>query len=308
MKNIISILFIFSFVFPKFSFSSVNTSGTMGSVTINGEIYNHIAIRPEIPIGKMGIGLDMYIYFNDEGIYEGNWNFDTAGDTYKTIIDKLYYVRWAQPGEPLYFRVGALEQVSLGYGILVRNYSNTMQYPGIKRIGLDYRMQITHNIGIDLIHSNFKNITTPGVLAGRVWYDLSPKLQIAASFARDGDQHSALFDGDGDSVPYLLDPFPEDGNKWLDSDGDGIADEEDNDIDGDGWDIDGFTDTQIDSLDNALDILNDLYDTDEYYIDSDTTITRDEVFKLGEDDFVKPISAFGVDISYKLTNKVKLYG
>ena len=41
--------------------SNINTSGTMGSATINGEIYNQISIRPEIPIGKMGIGLDIYL-------------------------------------------------------------------------------------------------------------------------------------------------------------------------------------------------------------------------------------------------------
>ena len=123
IKIILIIFFISNIIFSQFNVNDITTSGTMGSATINGEIYNQIAIRPEIPIGKMGIGLDMYIYFNDEGIYDGNWIFDTAGDAYKTIIDKLYYVRWAQPGEPLYFRVGALEQVSLGHGILVRNYS-----------------------------------------------------------------------------------------------------------------------------------------------------------------------------------------
>ena len=46
------------------------TSASMGSVTMDGKIYNQVAIRPEIPIGKMGVGLDLYVYFNDEGIYQ----------------------------------------------------------------------------------------------------------------------------------------------------------------------------------------------------------------------------------------------
>ena len=167
MKNIAYILLIFGISISQFNYKNINTSGTMGSSTINGEIYNQVSIRPEIPIGKLGIGLDIYLYFNDQGIYKGNWDFQDGETSYKTIVDKIYYIRWGQPGEPLYFRVGALNQISLGNGILVKNYSNTMQYPEIRRIGLDYRMQIGNRINLDVVHSDFKNLV-PGVLGFRL--------------------------------------------------------------------------------------------------------------------------------------------
>ena len=122
MKNIVYILLIFGISTSQFNYKNINTSGTMGSSTIDGEIYNQVSIRPEIPIGKLGIGLDIYLYFNDQGIYKGNWDFQDGETSYKTIVDKIYYIRWGQPGEPLYFRVGALNQISLGNGILVKNY------------------------------------------------------------------------------------------------------------------------------------------------------------------------------------------
>jgi len=103
------------------------TTGSIGTVTLNGQVYNQLSIRPEIPIGKLGVGLDIYLYFNDEGMYWDSWDFSSGGSAYKTIIDKIYYLRWGQPGDNLYFMAGALPSVTLGQGILVNNYSNIME-------------------------------------------------------------------------------------------------------------------------------------------------------------------------------------
>ena len=84
MKKNIYILIIFNIILSQFNYKNINTSGTMGASTIDGEIYNQVSIRPEIPIGKMGIGLDLYLYFNDEGIYKGNWDFQDGKASYQT--------------------------------------------------------------------------------------------------------------------------------------------------------------------------------------------------------------------------------
>ena len=63
------------------------TSGSIGTVTINEQMYNQLSLRPEIPIGKLDIGLDIYLYFNDEGIYSESWNFSSGDAAYRTIID-----------------------------------------------------------------------------------------------------------------------------------------------------------------------------------------------------------------------------
>ena len=308
MKNLLFLLFIFSFLFPQFNYKNINTSGAMGSATIDGEIYNQVAIRPEIPIGKLGIGLDINLYFNDSGIYKGNWNFDNSTASYRTIIDKIYYLRWGQPGEPLYFRIGSLEQISLGHGILVKNYSNTMQYPEVKRIGLDYRMQIKHNIGVDIIHSNFKN-KTPGLIAGRVWYDLSPKIQIALSVSGDANQNSGLLDDDGDDVPNVLDDFPSLDGYIIDSDGDGLADNDplESDVDGDGLDNWNFDeDGSIVYWDWSTQDSIDFVEMSGFLIDPDGPTDVKRPYYLTEN--IADIYGYALDFSYKITNKIKLYG
>jgi len=190
------------------------TTGSIGTVTLNGQIYNQLSIRPEIPIGKLGVGLDIYLYFNDEGMYWDSWNFSSGGSAYKTIIDKIYYLRWGQPGDNLYFMAGALPSVTLGQGILVNNYANIMEYPQVRQVGLNLQAKVA-GFGIELIHSNFKS-ATPGILGIRGSGSIIPKLSLGVSFVTDLDQLAGLPDSDGDNYPDYYDFYPDDENKWDD--------------------------------------------------------------------------------------------
>ena len=80
-------------------FSSGATTGSIGTVTINDEVYNQLSLRPEVPLGKLKVGLDIYFYFNDDGIYWDSWNFTSMSAAYKTIVDKIYYLRWGEPDD-----------------------------------------------------------------------------------------------------------------------------------------------------------------------------------------------------------------
>ena len=59
----------------------------VGSVTIDGMLYNQIALRPEINIGKIGIGLDLVFYIDNEGnIRQDDWDFESDPSR---ILDKI---------------------------------------------------------------------------------------------------------------------------------------------------------------------------------------------------------------------------
>ncbi|MBC8255868.1 MAG: hypothetical protein H8E85_00995, partial [Candidatus Marinimicrobia bacterium] len=191
-------------------------TGSIGTVTLNGQIYNQLSIRPEIPIGKLGVGLDIYLYFNDEGMYWDSWDFSSGGSAYKTIIDKIYYLRWGKPGDNLYFMAGALPSVTLGQGILVNNYANIMEYPQVRQVGLNLQAKVA-GFGIELIHSNFKS-ATPGILGIRGSRSIIPKLSLGVSFVTDLDQLAGLPDSDGDTYPDYYDFYPDDESKWDDED------------------------------------------------------------------------------------------
>jgi len=184
------------------------TTGSIGTVTINGKVYNQLSLRPEIPIGKLGIGLDVYLYFNDEGMYWESWDFSTGEAAYRSIIDKIYYLRWGQPGDDLYFMAGALPSATLGQGILVNNYSNIMEYPQVRQIGLKLQAKVA-GVGMEILHSNFKT-ATPGVMGARVSYSVLPKLTVGASYVTDLNQFAGLPDADGDGYPDYYDFYPDD--------------------------------------------------------------------------------------------------
>ena len=64
---------------------------------------------------------------------------DCTSKIKNTLIDKIYYIRYRNSWDRNYFRIGALDNVSMGYGILLNNYSNTLLYPQVRKVGLEFR-------------------------------------------------------------------------------------------------------------------------------------------------------------------------
>jgi hypothetical protein len=118
--------------------SSPSVQGAVGAVTIDGKIWNQIALRPVVPIGKVAVALDIVLYIDQDGnIHKDEWDFSNGTATKNTLIDKIYYIRYGQKWEPLYLKVGALDGVSMGYGILANGYSNSIQYPQVRKVGME---------------------------------------------------------------------------------------------------------------------------------------------------------------------------
>jgi len=272
--------------------SGLNTGVSIGAVTIDGKLYNQIGLRPEFSIGKLGIALDLSLYIDDQGnIRKENW--DSARD----IFEKIYYVRWGHRGDPLYVKVGAIDNYRLGFGILMNHYANTVEYPNVIRTGVEFGLQ-REKMGFDAMVNNFSELTDGGgLLAGRFTYKVLGKLTLGASVVYDRNQYKTLKDRDGDGVPDYLDPFPDDKNYAKDSDGDGIPDSDDPDRDGN-----GFTD-------NAEWLINNGYDStyindDAYKADPENwakTHLKPDPFNINEAKD-KAQFALALDASYPLVN------
>ncbi len=265
--------------------------GAFGAVTIDGKIWNQIALRPVIPIGKWGIALDLVFYVDEDGnLHKDEWDFSDGEATKNTIIDKIYYIRYGFPNQPLYFKVGALDRVDMGYGILVSRYSNAIQYPSVRKVGLDFGIRKS-SFFIEGFSNDFKE--NLGLVGFRAGSSSLFSLPVAASFVIDRNQYLGLKDRDGDGRPDIVDDFPEDDLYWLDSDADGIADN--NPLE---WDIDG--DGITDTLDS--DIPGWTQDT---VIVLDTDIAqKNEPLNVKES--TDEIGAVAVDVTYPLVREEKL--
>ena len=219
----------------------------IGSATLDGVLYNQLAIRPEINIGKIGIGLDLMVYVDNEGnVRDEEWDIENDPGL---LLDKILYVKYGKKVDPAWVKYGSIESLTLGHGGLMNNYSNMMEFPSVRRVGVNTGFNFGP-VGGELFLSNIKDMPRGGTVTGmRLSYTVSDDipLSIGFNYISDGNMFSGLKDKDKDSYPDVFDDFPDDSTLW-------------NDTDGDGWPDPGHGDSMVDSLididadgDNILD-------------------------------------------------------
>ena len=290
MKYKMTIIVIFlGFLFTQ-DIDPVYT-GSFGSVTINNQVYNQFSLRPELVFRKFGLGLDLYFYFDQDGnLYDENWNFSSSKDVYKTLVDKIYYLRWGVPDDDLYFRVGALPQITLGNGSLVNGYSNVMDYPRVRRTGLNFKYTFS-NFKFHVVHSDLKEAKEPGLFALGGSFEYIKNLDFSFNIVIDPNQRKGLLDSDRDGYPDFVEPgFANDANQWHHLQ-DNIDDLYNTD-----YCISAATDIDLNGLDDGCDVI---------ISDYQNQIT--EYSNLLDLDDKNQVAGISLGLTYTINNRIKLF-
>ncbi|MEX2443584.1 MAG: hypothetical protein WD492_08265 [Alkalispirochaeta sp.] len=221
------------------------------SIQLDGETWTRLHFFPTVPIGRLRLALDMELFFNNEGeVSAKGWDFSSRDATLDSLSRKIYFVAWNRKqnvtdgDDYFYARLGALDGVTLGDGIVMNNYRNTLDYPVIKQTGLDIAVgNITDmNIGFEGMVGDITDFSRGGgLVGGRLFFSplgatetpILKNLQFGVFGAYDINQYGGLRDSDGDDYPDGVDRFPNDANYQFDTDGDGVPDSLDPDRDGD---------------------------------------------------------------------------
>jgi len=277
-----------------------------GTTTIDGRQWERLSFRPEIPLGKAAVALDIELFLDQQGaISSKGWEFGNSTEIMNTIYRKIYYIRYGMPGQPIYAKVGALDDVTLGYGFLMSHYRNTLSYPGIKNLGAQIELNPLYGLNVQAVLNNFLDISTGGPLVGVRVAKPFGRFEVGGTIVYDFDQYGGLADSDGDGVPDGLDRFPRDRKFAADTDRDGIPDEKDRDADGDGRiDVDFggnvLSQVQRDSIDGIM-RRADLppFEWDTYPTALERPFNKKSV---GRD----PFGMVGADIGFKLIDKPAL--
>ncbi len=172
----------------------------MGSVTMDGESYSKVVLAPELKMGRVKLGLYLpVIYKNDlfdpsswyrpSGNNEWDfgaqyWETDTVSalmDVAADLILKVKYLEYGQPLEdPFFFKIGNLHDLTIGHGLIMRNYRNDGDFPSVRRTGV--------NTGFDFGGFGFEafanDLPVPDIVGARLY--VRPIKNFALAFGVSG--------------------------------------------------------------------------------------------------------------------------
>lgn len=213
---------------PELSFGlslGLGVQSYPGGTGTDDVTYQFLALRPEIAYGKLGLGLDLGINYrfnagdgNDFAVREEDWVPTEDRSFWEIYLAKIAYLRWAEKGDPLYARLGSLDDATLGNGFIVGGYANTSYLPDLRLVGLqadlDGELFGVPYLGIETVTGNLAALD---LLAARFYLrplagtelPVISGLQIGGTFATDREpfyfaEKSDAFDGAVDSSAEVV--------------------------------------------------------------------------------------------------------
>lgn len=136
--------------------------GGVGFSRIDDQTYFTLMLRPEVTIGKVGIGLNIPLRFDTEtgSLRDEDWQ---GSYSYLRVIR---YARYGYKRDPFYTRVGELDATRIGHGFIMNYYSNSMiNYDG-RKVGL----VLDIDAGIAGFESMTSNLGRAEIFGGRAFY------------------------------------------------------------------------------------------------------------------------------------------
>ncbi len=200
----------------------------IGVETFNEEIdgvitpisWQTVSFAPELIFGKFGIGLDLTLHFrftggenSDEFEFRStDWVPESGRDILPLYLPKFQYVRWGLKGDPIYIKLGSINDARLGNGFIMGGYANTVFLPEKRLFGLSFDLDgELFNFPYVGIETFVANLAAFDVFGTRVytrpliWMDVPiiKNLQVGFTVAMDRDPYYHLEDRDfnGDGTP-----------------------------------------------------------------------------------------------------------
>ncbi|MDZ7260732.1 MAG: hypothetical protein ONB05_01240 [candidate division KSB1 bacterium] len=133
-----------------------SVAGGLGLTAIDDETYFTINFRPELALGKFGIGLNIDLLYNTQTghIRTKDWNEDYD------YLRLIRYVRYGHKKDKFYTQVGALDAARLGHGFIMNFYTNQASYDQ-RKIGLALDWDLDYG-GFETVTSNLGRLEVIG--------------------------------------------------------------------------------------------------------------------------------------------------
>jgi hypothetical protein len=164
----------------------------IGSVTIGGTTWSKVVLQPTFKTGDLKAALYLPIIyhedmFNPSDYYRpaGNreWSFGTdqsntlAGiqDFAVDLLLKIKYIEWGRQRDPFFFKVGSLNDITIGHGLIMRDFANDADFPSVRRIGVNFGLDFG-GVGFEAM---VNDAADPQVFGGRLYIRPIPSFKLA---------------------------------------------------------------------------------------------------------------------------------
>ncbi len=168
----------------------------IGSVTMNDQTYGEAVLTPAFEAGKLKAAFYLPVVYQEDLFDPGTWYrpggnnewsfgfdkgwtddpIDAAADFGRDVALKIRYIQWGEQRDPFFFKVGNIPSITLGHGLLMYKYSNNVDFPAIRKVGL--------NLGLDREAWGFEGVindlTRPAIYGGRLYFRPARPLSNAA--------------------------------------------------------------------------------------------------------------------------------
>ncbi len=172
----------------------------IGTITIDNQTFSKAVLQPEFDLGKLKMGLYLPIIYetnmfdpadwyrprgNDEWSFgtDIGWSENTieaAKDAASDLFLKIRYLQIGEQRDKFYLKVGNLDNMTIGHGILMRNYANDTDFPSIRRIGVNTGF----DFGVIGLEGVVNDLAEPEIFGGRFYlrpFGTAFRLAIGAS-------------------------------------------------------------------------------------------------------------------------------
>lgn len=168
----------------------------MGSVTLNQSTYAQAVFQPYFQFGRVKASFYLPVVYQENLFDPGEWyrpdgnnewtfGFDkgwteepieAAADFGRDLALKIGSIEYGEQRDPFFFKVGNIPAITLGHGLLMERYANDLDFPAVRRIGL--------NLGLDREGWGFEGVvndlTRPAIYGGRLYFRPARPLSEAA--------------------------------------------------------------------------------------------------------------------------------
>ncbi len=122
-----------------------------GMVTIDDAQWTRIAVAVDVPVWRFGVCFDLEMFLDSEGNFSNRgWNFSDGRSAGQSLLRKIRYIRFNKEEDPVFIKVGGLDNVTYNYGFIVNGFTNMLDYPGTKLFGVQFDINDVSPIGLTM--------------------------------------------------------------------------------------------------------------------------------------------------------------